>query len=191
MGGEGWFGHGSNASLRRQLNIAVTKVCGLWQGQVTRHEVDHRVTGNRAGKCHPLDALVAHVFPTFAVGGAQARFAAIANHFGAAFRHIIVSMDGNLACRQRLDPALNATFICVSASKGTMAVNAWRYRRLLKEWKPDVLVTCNWGAIEFALANIVPVTRHLHVVDGFGPEEREIQLPRRVLLRSPSGAHRW
>ncbi len=127
--------------------------------------------------------LVAHVFPTFAVGGAQARFAAIANHFGAAFRHIVVSMDGNLACRQRLDPALDATFIRVSASKGTMAVNAWRYRRLLKEWKPDVLVTCNWGAIEFALANIVPVTRHLHVVDGFGPEEREIQLPRRVLLR--------
>ena len=44
-------------------------------------------------------------------------------------------------------------------------------------------MTCNWGAIEFALANIVPVTRHLHVVDGFGPEERAIQLPRRVLLR--------
>ena len=54
--------------------------------------------------------LVAHVFPTFAVGGAQARFAAVANHFGAAFRHIIVSLDGNLACRQRLDPTLDVTF---------------------------------------------------------------------------------
>jgi glycosyltransferase involved in cell wall biosynthesis len=64
-----------------------------------------------------------------------------------------------------------------------MAINAWRYRRLLKEWKPDVLVTCNWGAIEFALANIAPVTRHLHVVDGFGPEEQAAQLQRRVLLR--------
>jgi hypothetical protein len=126
------------------------------------------------------EPLVAHVFPTFAVGGAQARFAAVANHFGAAFRHIIVSLDGNLACRQRLDPTLDVTFTRVSASKGAMAVNAWRHRRLLKEWKPDILVTYNWGAIEFALANIVPVTRHLHVVDGFGPEERAIQLQRRV-----------
>jgi hypothetical protein len=127
--------------------------------------------------------LVAHVFPTFAVGGAQARFAAVANHFGPAFRHIIVSLDGDLTCQQRLDPALDVTFTRVSASKGGMAVSAWRYRRLLKEWKPDVLVTCNWGAIEFALANIVPIIRHLHVVDGFGPEERQIQLQRRVLLR--------
>src|ERR1700689_1274539 len=131
----------------------------------------------------PSAPLVAHVFPTFAVGGAQARFAAVANHFGAAFRHIIVSLDGNLACRQRLDSALDATFISVGTPKSAMAVNAWRYRRLLKEWKPDVLVTCHWGAIEFALANIVPVTRHLHVVDGFGQEERAIQLRRRVLLR--------
>ncbi len=137
-------------------------------------------TQTQASRSAPL---VAHVFPTFAVGGAQVRFAAVANHFGPAFRHIIVSLDGNLACRQRLDPALDVTFIRVSASKGAMAVNTWRYRRLLNEWKPDVLVTCNWGAIEFALANIVPVTRHLHFVDGFGPEEHAIQLRRRVLLR--------
>jgi glycosyltransferase involved in cell wall biosynthesis len=127
--------------------------------------------------------LVAHVFPTFAVGGAQVRFAAIANHFGAAFRHIVVSLDGNLACRERLNPGLDATFPRVGATKNAMLSNAWRYRRLLRDWQPDVLVTSNWGAIEFALANILPVTRHLHVVDGFGPEERTTQIPRRVLLR--------
>ena len=127
--------------------------------------------------------LVVHVFPTFAVGGAQVRFAAIANHFGAAFRHIVVSLDGNLACRERLNPSLDVKFPDVNATKNAMLSNAWRYRRLLRNWKPDVLVTCNWGAIEFGLANIVPVTRHLHVVDGFGPEERLSQIPRRVLLR--------
>jgi glycosyltransferase involved in cell wall biosynthesis len=130
-----------------------------------------------------LAPLVVHVFPTFAVGGAQVRFAATANHFGPAFRHIVVSLDGNLACRERLNPELDATFPRVDARKNAMLSNAWRYRRLLRDWKPDVLVTCNWGAIEFALANILPVTRHLHVVDGFGPEERITQVPRRVLLR--------
>ena len=123
------------------------------------------------------------MFPTFAVGGAQVRFAAIANHFGRAFRHIVVSLDGNLACQQRLDPSLDITFPKVRATKNAMLANAWHYRRLLQDWQPDVLVTCNWGAIEFAIANILPVTRHLHVVDGFGPEERNTQIPRRVLTR--------
>jgi glycosyltransferase involved in cell wall biosynthesis len=132
------------------------------------------------GKPAPL---VVHVFPTFAVGGAQVRFAAVANHFGTAFRHIVVSLDGNLACRERLDSGLDVTFPTVAATKNAMLANAWRFRRHLRAWQPDVLVTCNWGAIEFALANIVPVTRHLHVVDGFGPEERNTQIPRRVIVR--------
>lgn len=127
--------------------------------------------------------LVAHVFPSFAVGGAQVRFAAVANHFGDGFRHIVVALDGNLACRERLRPDLQVTFPVVAARKHAMLSNAWRFRRLLRDWQPDVLVTCNWGAIEFALGNIVPVTRHLHVVDGFGPEERDGQLARRVLMR--------
>ena len=58
------------------------------------------------------------------------------------------------------------------------------------DWRPDVLVTCNWGAIEFALANIVPLCRSLHVVDGFGPEERDSQIPRRVLTPPDRAASR-
>lgn len=127
--------------------------------------------------------LVAHVFPTFAVGGAQVRFAAIANHFGPRFRHIVVALDGDLTCRERLRPDLDVTFPDIGAPKNAMLTNALRFRGLLRQWKPDVLVTCNWGAIEFALANLLRVTRHLHVVDGFGPEERQTQIPRRVTLR--------
>src|SRR5690349_14661585 len=50
--------------------------------------------------------VVLHIFSTFAVGGPQTRFAAIANHFGAAYRHIVVGMDGNYACAERLAPEL-------------------------------------------------------------------------------------
>ena len=42
--------------------------------------------------------LVLSVFATFAVGGPQVRFAAVANHHGRAFRHAIVAMDGRLEC---------------------------------------------------------------------------------------------
>jgi len=134
--------------------------------------------------CHPDHApLILHVFPTFAVGGAQVRFAALANHFGSAFRHIVVALDGDISCGERLVPGLDISFPSVKAPKDSMLTNAWRFRSLLQRWHPDVLVTGNWGAIEFALANLPPISRHLHVVDGFGPEEREVQMGRRILMR--------
>ena len=38
--------------------------------------------------------LALHVFATFAVGGPQVRFAALAAHLGDSWRHMIVAMDG-------------------------------------------------------------------------------------------------
>ncbi|MGE0222913.1 MAG: glycosyltransferase [Acetobacteraceae bacterium] len=131
----------------------------------------------------PAAPLILHVFPSFSVGGAQMRFAALANHFGSAFRHLVVSLDGDLTCAERLDPGLDVTYPAIDAPKGVMLRNALRFRTRLREWQPHTMVTCNWGAIEFALANVRPVTRHVHVVDGFGPEEREQPIFRRVLVR--------
>ncbi len=145
-------------------------------------KVAERATQSQTAAGHQRPPLVLHVFPTFAVGGAQVRFAAIANHFGRAFRHIIVSMDGNQECRERLSPDLDASFPVIEAPKNAMLRAALAYRGLLKQWRPDVLVTGNWGAIEFALANVPRLTRHIHVVDGFGPEERSTQINRRVLV---------
>jgi glycosyltransferase involved in cell wall biosynthesis len=58
-----------------------------------------------------------------------------------------------------------------------------RFRRVLRELRPHALVTGNWGAIEWAMANAWPVVRHIHTEDGFGPDEHDRQLPRRVLTR--------
>jgi glycosyltransferase involved in cell wall biosynthesis len=124
-----------------------------------------------------------HVFSTFATGGPQVRFAAIANHFGPRYRHLLVAMDGNLACRERLDPTLDVVFPAIPTPKGRTLANARAFRRALADLRPDALVTSNWGTIEWALANMLPLTRHIHIEDGFGPEEQDRQLPRRVLMR--------
>ena len=95
----------------------------------------------------------------------------------------MISLDGDLRCRDRLSPDLDVTFPVVDAPKGAMIGNARRFRHLLRQWRPDVLVTGNWGAIEFAMANFPPVARHIHIEDGFGPEERATQIPRRIWTR--------
>ncbi|MDQ2803860.1 MAG: glycosyltransferase [Pseudomonadota bacterium] len=129
--------------------------------------------------------LILHVFPTFEVGGAQARFATLANRLGSRLRHLIVAMDGRTGCRERLDAGLDIQFPAITIAKGDTRGNLRRFRAALQEWKPHLLVTSNWGSIEWAMAAMIPPrpVRHLHVEDGFGPDERDRQQPRRVWTR--------
>ena len=127
--------------------------------------------------------LALHVFSSFAIGGAQVRFAAIANDYGTAYRHIVFAMDGDYACAGRLAPAVPVVYPDFPMCKGSTLRNARWFRQVLKDLRPDVLVTYNWGAIEWAVANVTGIVRHVHVEDGFGPEERQGQLPRRAWMR--------
>jgi glycosyltransferase involved in cell wall biosynthesis len=127
--------------------------------------------------------LILSVFPTFEVGGAQVRFARIVNHFGDSLRHAVVAMDGRTGCAARIAPGIEMTFPRLSIRLGSMAANVMTFRAALRSIAPDVLVTSNWGSIEWALASHGLGIRHVHTEDGFGPEEREKQFLRRVLLR--------
>ncbi len=127
--------------------------------------------------------LLLHVFSTFAVGGPQMRFAAIANHCGAGLRHEVVAMDGDVTAAGRLHPGLAAGFPGVVVRKGDTPGNLRRFAAALRALRPDMLVTYNWGSIEWAMANALLRVPHVHIEDGFGPEERARQLPRRVLTR--------
>lgn len=127
--------------------------------------------------------LLLHVFPSFAAGGAQMRFVALANHFAGGFRHAVIALDGDLGARSRLSSDLVLSFPPLASGDSGLPRRLWRYRRLLSSLKPDVLVTSNWGAIEWAIANLVPLARHIHTEDGFGADERDRQIPRRVWTR--------
>ena len=124
-----------------------------------------------------------HAFPTFRVGGAQVRLAAIANHFRRAFRHTLVAMDGQYDCRERLDSGLLVNRLDPVIRKGHTWANVREFRGALRETRPDALVTYNWGSIEWAIANLPHLARHIHIEDGFGPEESQRQFRRRVWTR--------
>jgi glycosyltransferase involved in cell wall biosynthesis len=125
-----------------------------------------------------------HVFPSFAVGGSQLRFAQLARLHGPRYRHTVIGIDGDqtmagrLPCAVKID-CLPGAFKTKSSLAG--AVNAWRK---LKRIAPDVLVTYNWGAMDWSIAKrFLPQLRHVHIEDGFGPEEKTRQLRRRVEWR--------
>lgn len=129
--------------------------------------------------------LLLHVYPTFDVGGAQVRFAAIANRFGARYRHAVVALDGRDGCLERIAPGVPLEMVPSPARKGEALPRALlAIRRLLRHLRPDLLVTSNWGSIEWALARLtMPALPHLHTEDGFGPEESGGQFRRRMITR--------
>lgn len=111
------------------------------------------------------------------------RFAALANRFGRKFKHVIVAMDGRTECRERLRPELDVSFSDMAVRKQDTIGNLRRFRALLRAVRPSRLLTYNWGSIECAMANWPGFAGHVHIEDGFGPEEADRQIPRRVLTR--------
>ena len=127
--------------------------------------------------------LLLSAFSTFSVGGPQVRFCTLANHYCRRLRHVIVAMDDKFDCKSRLAADLDVTYIPIDNRKGDTIGNRRRFRAVLRSLQPDCLVTYNWGAIEWAMANWPRLARHVHIEDGFGREEADRQFPRRVLAR--------
>jgi len=126
-----------------------------------------------------------HLFSTFAAGGPQVRAAALIRAAGADFRHTIVALDGNFACRERLaDLPDGAVAYADPPRRGWFGGNVLRFARLIDRARPDAVLTYNWGAIEAVVGARVAGGRPLlHSEDGFGPDEADGQLLRRVLFR--------
>lgn len=126
---------------------------------------------------------VLHVLPSFGVGGVPVRVAQIANGFKEKYGHYIVALDGDYACCERLDKKVDYKCIRFQPAVPSMIGRLWHFGRWLSRLNPDLLITYNWGALEVALTNWLSARRHIHVEDGFGPDEVDRQLLRRVWFR--------
>jgi glycosyltransferase involved in cell wall biosynthesis len=125
-----------------------------------------------------------HVLPSFKIGGAQVRLATIANHLGRRHRHTILAIDGAFDCDARLEPSVDRAVAGTDTTSRNIIARLLGIRKRISAIAPDLLLTYNWGAIEWALANrLWPICAHIHFEDGFGAEEADRQLRRRVLIR--------
>jgi glycosyltransferase involved in cell wall biosynthesis len=115
-----------------------------------------------------------HVFPTFAVGGVESRITRVINVVQRKFRHTIVAIDGNIGAADKLDSNVDVAFERVQWRKSTLpsGSNLKAARNTLRRLQPDLMLTYNWGAIEWALADRLPtICPHIHFESGFGSDE--------------------
>jgi L-malate glycosyltransferase len=125
-----------------------------------------------------------HIFPTFGIGGMQTQFATVANALGSAFEHAVVSLDGRADCRAKL--AIGTPYEMVEAPAGASRglSHTPSIARFLRRRVPDLVVTYNWGAVEWCLVNrLFGRAPGIHCEHGFGADEANRPHLRRSLFR--------
>jgi L-malate glycosyltransferase len=108
----------------------------------------------------------------------------IINHLGKQFRHTVIALDNNFDAAEGVAGDLDLAVLPARGVKRDMLHNMVRSALALRRLRPDLLLTYNWGAIEWAAASrFSPVSRHLHLEAGFSLGEADSQIRRRVLFR--------
>jgi glycosyltransferase involved in cell wall biosynthesis len=125
---------------------------------------------------------IVHVFATFGRGGPQTRAVELVRALGDSAEHVVMAMDGCTDCRAMLPNGAQVTFAAPPPRRGSFAT-VRRQRAWLRELRPDLVLTYNWGAIESVVAARTLGLPLVHHEDGFGPDETTRRLRRRSWLR--------
>ncbi|MEM9382729.1 MAG: glycosyltransferase [Planctomycetota bacterium] len=129
-----------------------------------------------------------HVFATFCAAGPQVRAAALMDAFGDRFRHTVLAVDGRT---EALELVREARVEAAPWAPDGSAMAGIRFGRdLLRESRPDLLLTYNFGSMDAVLAaRTARFDRHVHHEDGFNVDEAQRlkgrrNWARRIALRS-------
>jgi glycosyltransferase involved in cell wall biosynthesis len=125
---------------------------------------------------------ILHIFPNFGVGGSQVRFAMLAEALGRRIAHTVLAIDDDYTAKALVPADADVSYVAFRPASSFYA-RLKSYRSYLRACRPDILITYNWGAIEWALAGAIEKVPHIHIEDGFGPDEARGQLRRRIWAR--------
>ncbi len=124
---------------------------------------------------------ILHVFPGFDPGGTELRTLALIRALGSRFEHRILTLTHEKRAQSQLPPEVE--LIGPPERKGGLSwpltLRSWQRRE-----SPHVVITYNWGATDMILG-ARPGARcaFIHNECGFGPDEAERMIPRRVWMR--------
>ena len=123
-----------------------------------------------------------HVFASFGAGGAPVRAVQLMHHLGAECEHVVMALDGNVEAGEMLRDDVKVQYAEPSQDRSFFGMRA-KQVAWLREQKPDLVLTYNWGSIESVAAAKQLKLPIVHHEDGFGAEEASKRFLRRSWLR--------
>ncbi|HEU0278027.1 MAG TPA: TIGR03088 family PEP-CTERM/XrtA system glycosyltransferase [Rhodanobacteraceae bacterium] len=111
--------------------------------------------------------LIAHVLYRLDTGGMEQVLVSVINRTSQRYRHAIICLAGFGAMRTRI---ADASVPCVSLAKrpGKDPGCYWRFWKLLRDLRPDLVQTYNLGALDLApVARLAGVRRVVHAEHGW------------------------
>lgn len=136
---------------------------------------------------------ILHAHSTFALGGKEARAAALMNAFGGAAHHTVLSaIPGQLSAREAIDSKVRTEFPkdAPSLVGPPSPLRLYRLARYMRGF--DLVLSYNWGAFDAVMARrLFGGPPLIHHEDGFNEDEVETRngarnLYRRLGLRAAS-----
>ncbi len=128
---------------------------------------------------------ILHVFPSLEIGGSQRRLATLINEGHTTHKHMAIALNGDYASAVTMPTLECMPDVGPDIPKGQTLKALKIARSHLECIKPDLLVTYNWGSVEWAMSNrFRPICPMVHIQDGFGPEEQSHEILLRRLFRA-------
>src|SRR5215471_7774862 len=91
-----------------------------------------------------------HIFPSFGIGGVPLRMVRVINHFGKQFRHTVIALDNRFDAAIGVAADLDVRLLPRQSRGHGLLAEVTQCVLELRRLRPDLLLTYNWGAIEWA-----------------------------------------
>lgn len=132
----------------------------------------------------PRRTKVMWAFASFEGASARRRFLELASALGDDYEHLTLAMDGGAAPIDELPDGVMVEVLDgprPSAGKVFSLRAMWRFRKALVEHKPDLLMTADYGAIDWLVVNRGPgAAPHIHFeFDKSGADSADLDDPKR------------
>lgn len=128
---------------------------------------------------------ILHVFHSFRVGGSETRTCQLINALGDAYRHTVVSLNGDFAARTLIASQHSVSFVHAEGfSNRSYLSNAMTARRWLRSINPDLMIAHSWGGCEWLVGNaLCKLCPDIFSIEGFDTDEAYSENPKRRIVR--------
>ncbi|GAB0055719.1 D-inositol-3-phosphate glycosyltransferase [Candidatus Magnetaquicoccaceae bacterium FCR-1] len=138
----------------------------------------------QTGESESSPMLIAHLIHRLDIGGLEKVVADLVNHLPHdRFDHAVISLTEITAFKERLHHP-RVTFHALGKQRGQDPAVWWRYWKLLRQLKPDLVHACNLATLEAAIpTRLAGVKRFIHAEHGRDSHDPDGTRRKYLLLR--------